>query len=202
MKIVNTLEHYELLIDEGTDPVQDPPLLQAYMSRWDGPLFYGSLSPKNKLVLEIGVGTGRIAKEVLSAGCQKLVGIDISPKTIERARINLKEYSNIELLVNDIVSFNRPNTFDLAYSVLTFLHIEDKKKAFDNIYNSLKINGIFVLSISKDDDWFEFTDRKIQLYPNNLDEYLHLYESVGFQVESINETESKYATIIKGIKPM
>ncbi|MDK8179586.1 hypothetical protein [Paenibacillus sp. UMB4589-SE434] len=43
MKLVSTLEHYELLIDEGNDPVQDPPQLQAYMERWDGTSFFNSV---------------------------------------------------------------------------------------------------------------------------------------------------------------
>lgn len=200
MKIVSTLEHYELLIEEGNDPVQDPPNLQAYMNRWDGPLFFNSLVPKNKLVLDIGIGTGRIAKEVLSAGCQYLVGIDISPKTLDRAKLNLEHYSNIELLNSDINRFIRPDTFDLAYSVLTFLHIEDKEMALFNIYKSLKDHGEFVLSVSKDDEWLDFKNRIIKLYPMSIEEYIHLFQTVGFKIESVQETDSKFATIIKGIK--
>ncbi|MGG3507707.1 class I SAM-dependent methyltransferase [Paenibacillus lautus] len=200
MKIVSTLEHYELLIDEGNDPVQDPPQLQAYMNRWDGPSFFNELNPKKCMVLDIGIGTGRIAKTVLHAECQFLVGIDISPKTLERARTNLRTYPNLELVNTDINNFIRPNTFDLAYSVLTFLHIEDKEKALSNIYISLKNNGSFVLSVSKDNEWFECDDRMIKLYPIGLDEYIRLFKSIGFQIESIQETESKYATIIKGKK--
>lgn len=54
--------HYDLLSDEGNDPVPDPPALQAYMDRWDGQSFidHMQLSP-DQSVLEIGVGTGRLA---------------------------------------------------------------------------------------------------------------------------------------------
>lgn len=200
MKIVSALEHYELLIDENNDPIQDPPQLQAYMNGWDGPVFYDFLSPKNKSILEVGVGTGRIAKEVLKRGCQYLVGIDLSPKTLNRARSNLKQYTNLELVNSDIHSFIRPNTFDAAYSVLTFLHIEDKERALFNIHNSLKENGTFVLSVSKDDEWLECNDRKIKIYPIQLEEYIHLFQSVGFQIEAVQETESTYASIIEGKK--
>ncbi|MDQ0193282.1 class I SAM-dependent methyltransferase [Paenibacillus wynnii] len=200
MKITSTLEHYELLIDEGNDPVQDPPELHTYMSRWDGPLFFNSLIPKNKVVLDIGVGTGRIAKEVLEMDCKYLVGIDISPKTLDRAKSNLSRYANVELVNSDINHFIRPNTFDVAYSVLTFLHIEDKTKALLNIYSSLKNNGTIVLSVSNDEEWLECNDRFIKLYPIEVEEYIHLLQLVGFQIESIQETESKYATIIKGMK--
>ncbi|TCZ79330.1 class I SAM-dependent methyltransferase [Paenibacillus albiflavus] len=200
MKIVSTQEHYEMLIDEGNDPLQDPPQLQAYMNRWDGPSFFNELKPKNSMVLDIGIGTGRIAKTVLHAGCQFLVGIDISPKTLDRARTNLSSYPNLELVNTDVNNFIRPNIFDLAYSVLTFLHIEDKEKALNNIYISLKNNGSFVLSVSKDNEWLECGDRKIKLYPIGLEDYIRLFQSIGFQIESIQETESKYATIIKGKK--
>ncbi|OPA75359.1 methyltransferase type 11 [Paenibacillus selenitireducens] len=200
MKITSTLEHYEMLIDEGNDPLQDPPLLQAYMNRWDGPIFFDALKADNKIVLEVGVGTGRLANSVLNAGCQFLVGIDISKKTLDRARSNLSAFSNIELVMADINDFIRPGTFDLAYSVLTFLHIEDKEKTMLNIYNSLKDNGLFVLSVSKDDEWFDYGSRKIKLYPIELDEYVRLFLSTGFQIQSIQETDSKYATIIIGKK--
>ncbi|MGM1048069.1 MAG: class I SAM-dependent methyltransferase [Bacillota bacterium] len=200
MKVVTALEHYELLIDEGNDPVQDPPALQAYMNRWDGEIFFEALKAENKVVLDVGIGTGRIAKSVLNAGCQFLVGIDISPKSLERARSNLSMFSNMELELADAHQFIRPNTFDAAYSVLTFLHIEDKEIALKNIYNSLKNNGSFVLSVSKDDEWLECGSRKLKLYPIDVDEYVRLFQSTGFQIQSIQETESKYATIIKGKK--
>lgn len=106
----------------------------------------------------------------------------------------------IELEMKDINDFIRPGTFDLAYSVLTFSHIENKEKALYNIHNSLKDNGLFVLSVSKDDEWLDYGSRKIELYPVELDEYIRLFQSTGFHIQSIQETECKYATIIIGEK--
>ncbi len=37
--IRDVIYHYDHLIDEGQDPVKDPPKLQAYMSKWDGEPF-------------------------------------------------------------------------------------------------------------------------------------------------------------------
>lgn len=68
MKIVSAYEHYELLIDEGHDPMLDPPPLQAYMSRWDGPLFFEAADVENKNVLDVGIGTGRVAASILESG--------------------------------------------------------------------------------------------------------------------------------------
>ena len=33
------IDHYDLLIAENQDPVLDPPMLQSYMQKWDGPVF-------------------------------------------------------------------------------------------------------------------------------------------------------------------
>ena len=89
---MNVITHYDLLIDEDNDPFRDPPELQEYMNGWDGEKFVEALElTKNKKVLEIGIGTGRLAVRV-APHCRKLTGIDISPKTVERAKENLKDY--------------------------------------------------------------------------------------------------------------
>ncbi len=72
--------HYDLLIEENNDPFRDPPTLRKYMESWDGQVFLDlmELDP-SKTVLEIGVGTGRLAAK--TAGCCRwLTGIDISAK--------------------------------------------------------------------------------------------------------------------------
>lgn len=79
MNIVNTREHYESLIVEGNDPFLDPPALQRYMSNWDGPLFYEALTPLPKSVLEIGIGTGRVANHILQSGCASLLELIFPP---------------------------------------------------------------------------------------------------------------------------
>ena len=60
------IEHYNLLVEEGNDPIYDPKPLQDYMDKWDGQNFIDKLKlDKMKAVLEIGVGTGRLAVKVV-----------------------------------------------------------------------------------------------------------------------------------------
>lgn len=90
-KLSSVSKHYDLLIDENNDPARDPEPLREYMDKWDGQQFIDSLQlTKEKSVLEIGVGTGRLAVRVASE-CREFCGIDLSPKTAERAKENLKE---------------------------------------------------------------------------------------------------------------
>lgn len=80
--------HYDKLIDENNDPVHDPEPLKAYMDKWDGNEFLSSLKlNKQSSVLEICVGTGRLAVRTAPL-CRRFCGIDISPKTINRAAEN------------------------------------------------------------------------------------------------------------------
>ncbi|OGO90476.1 MAG: hypothetical protein A2Y17_13020 [Clostridiales bacterium GWF2_38_85] len=82
-------EHYDTLIDENNDPVHDPAPLKEYMNKWDGQAFIDELQlSTDKNILEIGVGTGRLAMQVAPL-CKQFTGIDISTKTIERAKENL-----------------------------------------------------------------------------------------------------------------
>lgn len=65
---MDIVKHYDMLIDEGNDPFRDPPVLQEYMNHWDGQIILDLMQlDKNKNVLEIGVGTGRIASKVAPA---------------------------------------------------------------------------------------------------------------------------------------
>ena len=62
MPKTEVIDHYDRLIEEGNDPVGDPEPLRAYMDKWDGQPFIDALElSKDKTILEIGVGTGRLA---------------------------------------------------------------------------------------------------------------------------------------------
>ena len=181
--IVTTTEHYDMLIDENTDPFRDGKILQDYMKRWDGPPFYDALNlTKEKVVLEVGIGTGRVVQNVLDIGCKRLTGLDISPKTIERAKENLlSKYNNVELLLQSIEDFRREDHFDVAYSVLTFMHIENKEKALANIVSSLKQGGSIVLSISEQPEWLDY-GRKLKLFPKEPEYYMEILRRLNCDI--------------------
>lgn len=184
------LAHYDALIDENNDPVHDPAPLQAHMDQWDGSVFIDALQlAPDKSVLEIGVGTGRLALRVCGK-CNCLTGIDISPKTIERARENLRDFGNVELICNDFLDCEFMCSFDVIYSSLTFIHIADKQAAVQKAISLLNDNGRFVLSISKSQDQvLDYGKRKLSLYPVLVDEMTALLKKTGFVIEQHIQTE-------------
>lgn len=193
------IEHYDLLIEEGNDPVHDPRPLQDYMDKWDGQDFIDKLKlDKTKAVLEIGVGTGRLAVKVVSL-CGCFFGIDISSKTIERAKENLAAWDNATLFCGDFITYRFLEIFDVIYSSLTFMHIKEKQMALDKVVCLLKNEGRFVLSIDKNQEKFiDMGSRKIPVFPDNLEDTESYIKKAGLKIIEQNETE--FAHIIVAVK--
>lgn len=195
---MDVINHYDLLIDEGNDPFRDPPVLQEYMSRWDGERFIEALElTGNKRVLEVGIGTGRLAGKVAPL-CLSLTGIDISPKTIKRAKENLKEHKNISFICDDFNDYQFTGTFDVVYSSLTMMHFRDKKQIISKIDALLNKDGIFCLSIDKNrSEYIDMGIRKVRIYPDSPDNIKSLINATAMSVETVLETDNAYIIVSK-----
>lgn len=188
---VNSIaKHYDILINEGNDPVHDPEPLKAYMDKWDGQVFIDKMQlSKDKSVLEIGVGTGRLAVRTAPL-CKEFYGIDISPETIKGVTKNLEEYQNVNLICDDFMTHNFNTTFDVIYSSLTFMHIKDKQGAINKVQQLLKNGGLFVLSTDKNQDQFiDIGTNKIEVYPDTAEEITQCINISGLKLLEHYETE-------------
>ncbi len=196
---MNVIEHYDKLIDENNDPVYDHNPLKDYMSKWDGHVFIDAMKlDKHKTVLEIGVGTGRLAVKTIPL-CNEFFGIDISPKTIERAAHNLSQYQNVALICADFITYDFNTAFDVVYSSLTFMHIQAKQECINKVYSLLKPEGYFILSIDKNqNEYIDYGDRKIKIYPDNPDDTKEYFANSGLTLLDCIETE--FAYILVGLK--
>jgi len=190
---MDVITHYDLLIEEDNDPFYDPPELKKYMNKWDGQVFIDALQlDENKEVLEIGLGTGRIAVRV-APYCKRLTGIDISPKTIQRVKENLKKYSNISFINADFNTYEFKEKFDIIYSSLTMMHFENKKQVVSKIDNLLKERGIFCLSIDKNkSEYIDMGNRKVKIYPDTLDNILSIIDETEMSVVKVIETDNAH----------
>ena len=198
-KTNDVVRHYDLLIEENNDPVHDPKPLRDYMDKWDGQGFIDSMELDNeKSVLEIGVGTGRLAVRVAPL-CGEFYGVDISSKTIERAKENLTEFENVRLTCADFLSYEFGRAFDVVYSSLTFMHIEDKQRAVNKIAGLLNDAGRFVLSIDKNSSEFIDTGtRKIRIFPDTPVEMAECIRTAGLTI--LNQYDTEFATIFAAQK--
>ena len=192
----DVIRHYDLMIDENNDPVRDPEPLREYMDKWDGQQFIDLLQlTKEKSVLEIGVGTGRLAVRV-APECREIFGIDLSPKTAERTKENLKKQTNVTLVCGDFMSYEFGRKFDVIYSSLTFMHIRDKQAAINKVRSLLNIGGRFVLSIDKNQsDAIDYGTRKIKIYPDNKEDIVKYITQSGMNLMKVFETDFAFVFI-------
>ena len=193
---MDVIIHYDLLIEEQNDPFRDPPALQEYMCKWDGKPFLDALELEgDKSVLEIGIGTGRLAAKVAPC-CLKLTGIDISPKTIERSKDNLKEYNNISFVCADFIGYEFGEVFDIIYSSLTMMHFKDKLAVIHKVDKLLNNNGIFCLSIDKNtSQYIDMGTRRVKIYPDTLDNVSSIIGKTSMSVVNVFETDNAYIIV-------
>ena len=182
--------HYDILIAEGNDPVHDPEPLKVYMDKWDGQKFIDKMKlDSTKSVLEIGVGTGRLAARVAPL-CKIFCGVDVSPKTIERAGENLAGIQQVALICGDFLTCEFTQHFDVIYSSLTFMHIVEKQKAVRKVAGLLAPGGRFILSIDKNiSDYLDMGTRKVKIYPDTPDATKTYIQAAGLTVLKQFETE-------------
>lgn len=188
------VKHYDLLIEENNDPVRDPEPLKRYMDKWDGQIFIDKMQlNEDKAVLEIGVGTGRLAVRVAPL-CAQFYGIDISTKTIKRAKENLVNAENVTLICGDFLTHEFSERFDVIYSSLTFMHIEDKQKAVNKAAALLKNGGRFVLSIDKNQrEFIDIGISQVKIFPDSVAIITECIKNADLSV--LNQFDTEFATI-------
>ncbi len=188
--LTDTRTHYELLIAEGNDPVLDPPELAAHMDGWDGAAFLGLLAlTGTENVLEIGVGTGRLAVRILPH-CRTFTGVDLSSATLRRAATHLP---GARLLCGDFLTMEVPGVFDVICSSLTMLHIQDKNAAIARMAALLAPGGRIILSLDKGrSPVLDYGSRQLIVYPDTPEDITRRLQQAGLTVTSLIGIENAW----------
>jgi len=116
-------------------------VFQCHLARYKFALQFA----KNKVILDAGCGTGYRA-DYLSNVSKEVIGIDISEAAIRYARTHFQK-NNLKFEVIDLTSLAFQNsTFDIVCFFDVIEHIEDYKKAIQEICRVLKTDGLFIIS--------------------------------------------------------
>lgn len=133
---------------------------------------------KNKKVLEVGAGTGRIAKKILKS--KPSVFICTEPSEEARKVLDNLGIQNLSSL-NEIAE-----SFDYIFVVQTLIHIQNKKEFIQQLSKLLNKKGKIVLSIlaQKDPSYIEINGQKIfqEIYPNNIEVIKTDISSIGLNI--------------------
>jgi SAM-dependent methyltransferase len=81
----------------------------------------GQLPPGRCRVLDIGCGTGALARRLATGGA-RVTGIDLSPRMIDVARVRTTDGLGIEYRVGDFMTW-QPRGFDAAIAIASLHHL-------------------------------------------------------------------------------
>lgn len=121
---------------------------------------------RNKLsIIDLGCGTG-LSGEAFSNISKRMIGIDLSPKMLEKAK-QRNIYS--KLIADDICRGLQTlgAEFELAICVDTFVYIGDLAGTMDEISNALSPDGIFTFTVERLDENLDYRLNASGRYSHN-----------------------------------
>ena len=105
----------------------------------------GDISGKH--VMDIGCGYGAMTIKIAKAGADKVLGIDVSEKMIEKG-IKENPHPNVTYKMLSAESLDSiDEKFDVVVSCLAIHYIENFEKLFADVYALLKQGGEFIFSM-------------------------------------------------------
>lgn len=139
---------------------------------------------KNKRVLDVGAGTGRLSLSMAKIGAQ-VTALDISEQML---KILKNKDKKITTIVGDAEALPFPNnTFDIVTAAFLIVHLKDPLAFFDEAYRVLQDGGILAISNinqkSAPDVETKSGKIKIESYYHRPDKIVEELESLAFQIE-------------------
>lgn len=165
----------------------------AFISQYGEGLFELLAPKKGEYILDLGCGTGDIAKKLNDLGAN-VKGIDSSDNMIQQAR---NKYPDIEFDVEDATTLDYKDQFDAVFSNATLHWVKPPVRALSCIYGSLKSQGRFVAEFGGKGNVqlitteikkqalalnFPYHEERFPWFFPSIGEYATLMEEVGFTV--------------------
>ena len=136
-KILNSREGYNILADyynkkekywDSFEKDQVLPLLGAI---------------KDKQILDVGAGTGRLVSRLVNAGAE-VTALDISDVMV--SKLKAKSYK-LKAIVGDAEDLPfEVESFDIVIATFLIVHLKDLERFFDEVYRVLKPGGLFLVT--------------------------------------------------------
>jgi len=118
----------------------------------DSILFASSVNYKNKVVLDLCCGLGRIAR-FITEDVKLYLGVDFSPTMIEKAKQRYRNKRNVKFILNDGKTLKELSdaTVDICVCELGFQHVNKNVTVgyVKEVYRVLKPNGVFLAQIPR-----------------------------------------------------
>ncbi len=163
-----------------------------------------NLEPESR-VLDVGCGLGGSAFAMARDFHLFVDGMDLSKNMLELANKKLTDYGlsdRITLIHGDCLELDHTNRYDAVYSRDVFLHIQNKKRLFSVLKQSLRPGGrlLFTDYCCGPKPWStDFTtyvkDRGYSLH--TLPQYADFVSAAGFEQVECEDLTSRFIDILK-----
>ncbi len=160
----------------------------AYLDSFEQFQFLPNLGDvKNKKILDVGAGTGRLSLRLKEKGAD-VTAIDVSSEIL---KILNKKNKNILTIVANADSLPFPNnSFDIITAAFLIVHLKNLKHFFGESYRVLKPGGILAITNINQKHPPELKTNKGKII---IESYYHRPENV------VAELEKNLLTVIKNI---
>ncbi len=122
---------------------------QAYPER-SLKLIHNTGAGTDSSIIDVGGGTSALSKHLLDQGYKKLAVLDISGKSIERAKSQLGEkFSEINWIEADVTKYSFMEQYDIWHDRAVFHFLtkaEDRKGYTSSLNKALKLNGHLIMA--------------------------------------------------------
>ena len=161
----------------------------------DGEVFkelLGKIELADKVLVDIGCGTGRHWQELYAGGLKKITGFDVSEKMLEQVAKKFPQAESYRLVTNKLYNL-KDNSCDIVISTLAIAHIKNVAEALAEWSRILKPGGHIIITdnhptaLAKGADrTFKHNDKKIAII-----NYVHPVENIIKIASALNLTIAK-----------
>lgn len=161
---------------------------------------------KGKSVLDLGCGFGWHCRHAVEQGAEKVLGIDLSSKMIDEARVKNSD-PKITYRVCGAESYEFPEgMYDCVISNLVLHYIENLEVIYRKVHGTLKENGVFLINIEHPvftsgvgQDWIYSNGGKPEYWP--VDNYFITGERItGFLGQTVKKQHHTLTQILMGLR--
>jgi predicted TPR repeat methyltransferase len=136
---------------------------------------------KDMHIMDFGVGTGLLGFEILK-DVKSMDGVDTSKGMLEKLEEKNTPTEYIKPICQDIIENTIDTKYDGIISSMTLHHVENLKKFFKNIKNTLNENGFIAIADLMDEDGtFHSDNTGVFHYGFKEEELCSIVKSCGFK---------------------
>jgi len=153
----------------------------------------------NSRILDIGIGTARISKEILRQG-HKIIGIDITPEMLKYSQQMLRQLGygkDCDFVLSSMSHLPfKENCFDGVVSIRTLKYAAHPFKVLMEAHRVLKQEGIFIVEFPNIKTYYSLLilldkligKRKLRVKYFALSDMMECIKKTGFDVLGVKET--------------